>query len=140
MIFKENKGFSLIELILVLVIIGVLATITFPFLYRAKGVAENGNAFATMRTISSTQLSFFTSKGRFARLSELNTIHSDALGTISGNDLIRGKFTFEMVPAAPSDAQLRDSYSIIATKSVVGSELPFVISISQSGQIVQVLP
>jgi len=138
--FSKQNGFSLIELLLVIVIIGVLATITFPFLYSAKGSAENSNAYASLRTTSSAQVSFFGQNGRFARLDELNTSQTGALGTTVGTELIRGKFTFQMSPASPTNGELRDGYTVIATKAVIGSELPYVISVDQTGEIVQVLP
>ena len=133
---KKQSGFSLIELLLVLVIIGVLATITFPFLYSAKQAAENKSAFASLRTISSGQVGFFSQNGRFARLDELNSAQMNGLGTVTSNVLKRDKFTFTMTPSVPTDAQLRSGYSITVTKAVAGSEVPYVISLNQSGQIV----
>jgi prepilin-type N-terminal cleavage/methylation domain-containing protein len=132
---NRQNGFSLIELLLVVVIISIIATISFPLLISAKQAAENGNAFASLRTISSSQVSYFSQNSRFARLDELNTAQASALGTISGTDLTRGRFTFRMNPVAPSDTQLRDGYTVIATKGVSGSENPFVISLDQSGFI-----
>ncbi len=135
---KNQKGFSLIELILVLVIISVLATITFPFLLKAKTLAENKSALATMRTASSAQVSYFGQNRRFARLAELNTSQNGIFGNVSGTQLIRGKFTFQMAPIAPTDAQLQDGYSMVATKAVAGSELPCIISVDQTGVIVEI--
>ncbi|HEY0427570.1 MAG TPA: type II secretion system protein [Pyrinomonadaceae bacterium] len=139
---KNNRqnGFSLIELLLVIVIIGILSTITFPFLYKAKQHAENGNAFASMRTIGSSQISYYSQNSRFGRLSELNSAQANGLGTTSGTDLLRGKFTFQMSPISPTDAQLRTAYTIVATKAIVGSETPYVIALDQTGYITQVLP
>jgi prepilin-type N-terminal cleavage/methylation domain-containing protein len=132
---NKQQGFSLIELIMVLVIISILATITFPYLYKAKYNAENGNAVATTRTIVSSQVSFYSQNGRFARLDELNTIHRGSLGTVTSNVLSRGKFTFTMAPAIPDDASLRSGYSITGAKSVSGSDVPFTITVDQTGFI-----
>jgi prepilin-type N-terminal cleavage/methylation domain-containing protein len=137
---NKQQGFSIIEMLLVLVIIGILATITFPFLYQAKGKAENGNAFASMRTISSAQVAYFSNHRRFGRLTELNAAQAGGLGVTAGDDLVRGKFTFQLSPGTTTDAQLRESYTIIATKAVTGNELPYVISLNQTGQITQILP
>lgn len=133
---NEQNGFSLIELLLVVVIIGVIASIAFPLLYRAKESAANNNAFASMRTVFSAQVSYSSNNGRFARLDELNTAQANGLGTISGTDLIRGKFTFQMSPVAPTDAELRNGFTIIATKAT-GSDLPYVLTLTQSGYIVE---
>lgn len=135
----RQHGFSLIELLLVIVIIGVISTIAFPLLMKAKQSAENGNAYSSMRTISSSQLTYFSQNSRFARLDELNTAQISGLGTISGTDLQRGKFTFTMNPITPTDTELRAGYTVVATKAVAGSETPYVISVDQSGFINEVL-
>lgn len=132
---KEQKGFSLIELLLVIVIIGLIASIAFPLLFKAKESAANKSAFATMRTIASAQISYRANHSRFARLDELNADQAGGLGTITGTDLNRGKFTFRMSPVTPDDTQLRDGYSIIATKAA-GSDLPVVFTLDQSGHII----
>lgn len=135
---NKQSGFSLIELLLVIVIVGILSTITFPFLFKAKQAAENSNAFATMRTIVSSQISYSSQNGRFARLDELNASQQNALGTNGTNVLTRDKFTFEMTPPVPTDAQLRSEYIITGTKAVAGSEVPYVVRADQSGYITEV--
>ena len=41
---NKQKGFSLIELLLVLVILGIITVISIPWLQKAIGAARNGNA------------------------------------------------------------------------------------------------
>ncbi len=135
-----QKGFSILELLLVIVILGIIATIAIPSLQKGIRAAENGNALASLRTISGAEISYYAQSGRYARLDELNTTNGGNLGTIMPPNLIRGKFTFQMNPVTPTNAQLKDYYTIVATKSMGPNEGPYVISVDQSGVIVQILP
>jgi len=104
---SREQGFSIIEVLVVCAIIGIIAALAIPFLQKAVRAAENGSTFATMRSVSSTQMSFYTQNSRFGRLTEINNIMSHAIGTPSGNEVNRGKFVFSMSPDPnPSDADL----------------------------------
>ncbi len=140
MMNKREAGFSLIELLLVIVIVGIVAALAVPALQKGIRAAENGNAYATMRTIASTQVGFFSQNSRFGRLSEINNILSQSLGTSSGNSLTRGKFTLDMSPAAPTDAELRVGYVITLTRNVAGEGVIYKYQVTQSGQLQQILP
>lgn len=137
---KRQAGFSLIELLLVVVIIGIVAMLAVPALQKGIRAAENGNTYATMRTIASTQVGYFSQNSRFGRLAEINNVLSQSLGTVSGNSLTRGKFTFDMSPATPTDAELRNGYTITATRNVSGEGVIYKYQISQTGEIQQILP
>ena len=137
---RRERGFSLIELLIVVAIVGLIASIAIPFLQKGIRAAENGNTFATMRTIASTQMNFFSQNNRFGRLIEINNILSNAIGTPSGNDVIRGKFTLSMTPGAPTDVELRNGYTITATRNVTGEGVMYVYELTQAGEIRQILP
>jgi prepilin-type N-terminal cleavage/methylation domain-containing protein len=137
---KREKGFSLIELLLVVVIVGIIAALAVPALQKGLRAAENGNTFATMRTIASTQVGYYSQNNRFGRLSEINNVLSQSIGTVAGNSLTRGKFTFDMAPAAPSDTELRAGYTITATRNVSGEGVIYKYQLTQSGEIIQILP
>jgi prepilin-type N-terminal cleavage/methylation domain-containing protein len=137
---KKESGFSLIELLLVVVIIGIIAALAVPALQKGIKAAENGSTFAVMRTLASTQVNFFSSHSRFARLSELNQAMSNGLGTVSGDQVVRGRYTFEMVPPTPTDIELRDSYTITATRAVTGSEVLYKYQVDQTGKITRIFP
>lgn len=134
---NNQKGFSLIELLLVVTIIGIISIIAIPFLQKAVGASQNGNAFASLKTVSSAQISYYAKNNRFAKLNELNTEVSDGLGTIEGDSLKRGVFTLTMSPITPTNSELRDDYQIIATKGVTSSNTPCVLSLKASGVITE---
>jgi prepilin-type N-terminal cleavage/methylation domain-containing protein len=131
----KEKGFSLIELLLVVTIVGLIAALAVPYLQKAVGRAQNGNAYASLKTLTKAQLSFFSNKGRYARLAELNAMEGDALGTTDGNNIRRGVFTISMSPTAPTDAELLDNFEVIATKSATVSNTPCVLSVDASGYV-----
>ncbi len=140
MLNKNNeKGFSLIELLLVVVIIGIIAALAVPALQRALSAAERGTTFATMRTISSTQVGFFSQNNRFGRLIELQTVLNNALGTTVVDSVVRGKYTFEMTPPTPTDAELSNQYVISATRALPGEPV-YRFELTESGKILQVSP
>ncbi len=118
---KQNEsGFSLIELLVVVVIVGIVAALAIPAYQRGVLAAEIRSVHATMKVMSSSQAVFFSQNQRFARLNELNAINSNSLGTISGSRMFRHNFTFEMTPLNPTDTELHDGYAIGAFRSAAG--------------------
>lgn len=138
---KDQKGFSLVELLCVVVIVGIIAAVAVPSLTKGIRAAEAGAVFSTMRTIGSTQVNIFTAKNRFGRLDELNALVGDGLGRPVGpNQLTRNRFVIEMVPAVPTDIELKDSYTVTATRRLSDEAQVYKFELTQTGEIRQVLP
>jgi prepilin-type N-terminal cleavage/methylation domain-containing protein len=135
-----ESGFSLVELVVVCVVIGIIATIAIPYLQKAVRSSENGNMFASMRTIASTQVNFYSQNQRFGRLGEINTALSNSIGTVSGNDLQRGRFVLSMSPAVPTDIELRTGYTITALRNIAGEDQIYRYELTQAGQVRQLSP
>jgi prepilin-type N-terminal cleavage/methylation domain-containing protein len=137
---KNERGFSLIELLIVVVVIGVIASLAVPALQKAIRAAENGNTFSMMRTISSTQVNYYSTNNRFGRLREVNNLLSSSIGTPIGEELRRGKFIFSMTPETPTDEELRNSFTITATRAAEGDGIRYIYEVTQSGEIRQIEP
>ena len=136
---QKDSGFSLIELLCVVAIVGIIAALAVPALQKGMRSAENGSTFATMRSISSTQVSFFSQNNRFARLREIQGIMSNAVGTTVEDKVIRGKYIFEMNPTVPTDEELSREYTITATRSS-SDDIIYKYELTHTGEIVQILP
>jgi hypothetical protein len=66
---------------------------------------------------------------------------SRAIGNSVGtNQISKNQFTYEMVPATPTDAELREQYTITATRDVTGDTNIYQYEVTQSGEIRQLLP
>jgi type IV pilus assembly protein PilA len=60
---KSNDGFSLIELLIVVAVLGIISAIAIPNLISSKRSANESSALATLRIISSAQASYQVTAG-----------------------------------------------------------------------------
>jgi prepilin-type N-terminal cleavage/methylation domain-containing protein len=136
---NNQSGFSLIELLLVVVVIGIIASIAIPSLARAKEAAENSGAYSAMRTLSTLQLTYYQENNRFGKLDEIIVNQPENLGTFANDSLIKGHFTFQLSPAVPTPDELKTEYKIVATRAATNTTLPYVLEVNQTGTITEVI-
>src|SRR5437763_1691893 len=69
---KNNRGFSLLELLIVVAIILIIATIAIPSLLRSRQSAHEAAAVATLRTLNTAEVTYLTTaNGKFGGLTDL---------------------------------------------------------------------
>lgn len=70
---KNQKGFSLIELLIVVAVIGIIAAIAIPNLVRSRDAAQEASAISSVRTIVTAQITYSSTLGnsQFGSLADL---------------------------------------------------------------------
>lgn len=83
---NKQKGFSLIELLIVVAIILIIAAIAIPNLLRSKMAANEASAVATLRTLTTAAISYSTTYGSYP--ANLASLGPSATPTSTSADLV----------------------------------------------------
>jgi type IV pilus assembly protein PilA len=81
---NRQKGFSLIELLIVVAIILIIAAIAIPNLLRSKMAANEASAVATLRTLTTASIAYSTTYGAYE--TDLTKLAPVPVGTAPTSD------------------------------------------------------
>ena len=141
---NNEKGFSLIELLIVVAIILIIASIAIPNLLRAKMAANEASAVGSLRTLNTSAIMYTTTYGTGypASLAVMGGSTSSA-ATSASAELIdtvlahgtKSGYTFVYTAAAADAAGSIDSYTITATPVSAGNTGQRMFFTDQTGVI-----
>lgn len=151
---RGDAGFTLIDMLFVVALVGLLASMAIPGLMRARGAAQASSALASLRAINSAELSYAISCGLGFYSPDLPTLGVTPPGNVeaylsvdltTGFTVMKSGYTFSLagipLPGAPATCNglaagmASPAYAAVADPLDPGNGLPRYYGVNADGTI-----
>ena len=129
--FKNKKGFTLVELVVVIAILGILAGIAIPRFMDATASARGAKVVADMRTIESSLSMHYAKRGNYYTGAADSTTAVDVAALVTEGFLAS-------IPKPPTGTMIVDgspTYTSSAAASVPGSSYGITVTSANAATV-----
>ena len=114
-----KKGFTLVELLIVVVILGVLAAVAIPGYSKTVQTQEKKRAVIYLRAIRSAEQTYYAKMGTYACISSCD--NASAIKTALGIEIVDGNYVFSVAATSATFTATATGYTKTLSFDVTGT-------------------
>lgn len=95
---KTARGFSLIELLVVVAILGIISSLAIPSLLASRRAANEGSAQSSLRTIQGAQAVYHATAGNDRYGTTAQLLNQNLIDSVVGSAVPKSGYTFTITP------------------------------------------
>lgn len=128
---RTEKGFSLVELLVVVIIIAIIAALAIPRLLASRRAANEASAVNTLRTYRSAETTYQSTVGGSVSYGNETDLAGIVDSLLAGDDPTKSGYNFALEVGGTGNS----SFCVTATPAIAGATGSRVFAVSINGVI-----